>query len=107
MRLTTTTLTALCVVAFNLSGCGAPTKLSASQLDAMGVRDGVPHWMAQQKLSQEGYGCYVTGEARDDFNCVKTTGSFITCVFRITFKADDKNRVSNLRVSDPACIGTP
>lgn len=90
-----------------LSGCTTPAKLTPERLAALGVKDGAMYWEAEQKLAQEGYHCHITGVKREDFDCTKQAGFFPTCIFRVQFQATDENLVSNLRVAEPACIGTP
>jgi len=100
-------LIAICVLAFSLPGFSTPVKMSSSHLNAIGVHDGAMYWIAEQKLSQEGYSCYISGANRKNFDCTKTTGFFPTCLLRIVFQADDRNLVANLSTRDPACLGTP
>lgn len=95
------------VVGRFLSACRAPSKLTPERLASLGVGEGAMYWHAQQKLAQEGYSCYVSGASRENFDCTKNAGFFPSCVLRIQFKVNDQNLVSNLRVADPACIGTP
>lgn len=95
------------LVGISAAGCSAPSKISNERLAAAGVTEGTMYWEAQQRLAREGYQCFVAGAKREHFDCTKTAGFFPTCVLRVTFIADDKNALSNLRVSDPACIGTP
>lgn len=95
------------VVGVPLSACRAPSNLTSERLVSLGVREGAMYWHAEQKLAQEGYSCYVSGASRENFDCTKNAGFFPSCVLRIQFKANDQNLVSNLRVADPACIGTP
>lgn len=90
-----------------VSGCSVPPKLTPEQLERLGVREGVIYWEAEQKLLQEGYRCYVSGAKREHFDFTKQTGGFPTCLLRIEFTVDDDNKLRNLRVKDPACIGTP
>lgn len=94
-------------VAICTSGCSTPAKMSADQLAAIGVVEGIRYWDAQGRLAREGYQCFVTGEKRENFSCSKTVGLFPTCLSRVEFVADDNNLVSRLRVADPACMGTP
>jgi hypothetical protein len=96
-----------CTLAICLMGCSTPSKMSPDHLASIGVSEGTPYWSAEQKLASEGYQCYVSGAKRENFDCTKTKGFFPTCLLRIDFKVDDKNLVSDLRVRDPACIGTP
>lgn len=92
---------------FALVACSTPQRMSAAELASIGLQDGTRYWEAQQKLAQRGYRCYVTGAAREHFDCTLTTGYFPSCVLRVTFAVDEQNRVSRLTVSEPACIGTP
>ena len=100
-------LIAVCIGSLCLSGCSTPLRKSDEQFASIGVKEGVTYWSAQEKLAREGYRCFVTGEKRENFDCTKTVGFFPTCVMRVDFKASDTNLVSDLRVADPACIGTP
>jgi hypothetical protein len=100
-------LLATSLVALVLSGCSAPKALSSGDLEALGVHDGVMYWIAEQKLAQSGYSCYVSGANRENFDCTRNTGFLPTCILRIVFQSDDRNLVSNLRARDPACLGTP
>jgi hypothetical protein len=95
------------LVGVSVAGCSTPSKISAERLAAAGVTEGTMYWEAQQRLARQGYQCSVAGAKREHFDCTKTAGFFPTCVLRVTFIADDNNALSNLRVSDPACIGTP
>ena len=81
--------------------------MTPEQLERLGVREGAIYWQAAQKLVQEDYRLFVTGAKRENFGFTKQTGSFPTCLLRIEFKVDDENKVTKLRVADPACIGTP
>ena len=99
-------MTILAIV-MGLQACSIPKKTSDAELSSIGVRKGIMYWDAQQKLAQHGYRCYVSGAKRENFNCTRTAGIFPTCVFRISFVADDMNLVSSLTVGDPACLGTP
>ena len=94
-------------VALLLSGCSTPAKLTPEQLASLGVREGAMYWEAEQKLLQQGYRGYVSGARREDFDFTKETGTFPSCVLRVQFKVDEQNLVSDLRVAEPACIGTP
>ena len=96
-----------CLAASLLAACSTPSKPTSSELAALGVREGVVYWEAEQKLAQAGYHCFVSGDRRDDFDCTKEAGFFPSCTLRVHFKADQQNRVDNLRIADPACIGTP
>jgi hypothetical protein len=96
-----------CTLAIFLPGCSTPSKMSPDHLASIGVGEGAMYWTAEQKLAVEGYQCYVSGAKRENFDCTKTAGVFPACILRIDFKADDKNLVSDLRVKDPVCIGTP
>ena len=62
------------------AGCSTPPPMSLDKLASIGVTEGTMYWDAEQKLAREGYQCFV---------------------------ADDANRVSHLKVAEPACIGTP
>lgn len=95
------------LVGMLVAGCSTPSKMSAERLAAAGVSEGTMYWEAQQRLAREGYQCFVAGAKRENFDCTKTVGFFPSCVLRVTFIADDKNMLTNLRVSEPACIGTP
>ena len=90
-----------------LAGCNTPQRMSDAKLESLGVRLGAPHWEATASLAREGYSCGVSGEKRESFECAKTTGFFVSCIFRVRFKVDDSNRISELGVPEPACIGTP
>ena len=81
--------------------------MTPEHLASIGFGEGIPYWTAQQKLASEGYQCFVSGAKREHFDCTKEKGFFPSCVLRVEFKADDQNAVSNVRVADPACIGTP
>lgn len=94
-------------MAICVAGCSTPLKISPDHLASIGVIEGVIYWEAEQKLASEGYQCFVTGAKRENFDCTRTTGFFPTCLLRVGFVADDNNRVSNLRVANPACMGTP
>ena len=96
-----------CAIAVCLTACSTPTKLSSAELDRMGVRESAPYWMVQQALAQQGYQCYVSGQKRENFDCSSTFSGLRTCVLRISFVANSENKVSALRVAEPACIGTP
>jgi hypothetical protein len=100
-------MTAGFAIVVGLIGCSTPTKMSATELESIGVHEGARYWEVQQKLAQRGYSCYVSGAKRANFDCTRTVGVLPTCVLRITFVADDMNLASSLTVSDPACIGTP
>jgi hypothetical protein len=97
----------VCTVAICFSGCSAPLKMSPDHLASIGLSEGATYWSAEQKLASEGYQCIVSGAKRENFDCTKTKGFFPTCILRIDFKVDDQNVISNVRVADPACIGTP
>lgn len=101
------TLIASFAIALGLLGCSTPKKISDTELESIGVRNGVKYWEAQQKLAQRGYSCYVSGAKRESFDCTRSAGTFPTCVLRITFVADDMNLVSSLAVREPACMGAP
>lgn len=101
------TIVAATFTGFLLTGCATPPKPTLQQLAALGVRDGVMYWDAEQQLAQAGYQCHVSGARRESFDFTKQTGVFPSCIFRIAFEADDENRVSHLRIADPACMGTP
>ncbi len=90
-----------------LGGCGTPQPLSMTQLEALGVREGMPHWEATPRLFRQGYACFVSGARREHFDCTKTAGVFPTCVLRVDFDVNDQNLILALRVSEPACLGTP
>lgn len=94
-------------VASCVLGCSPPLKMSPDHLASIGVVEGAMYWEAEQKLAREGYQCFVTGAKRENFDCTKTIGFFPTCLLRVGFLADDKNLVSQVRVANPACIGTP
>ncbi len=106
LRWIRTLLTILAIV-MGLLACSIPKKISDAELSSIGVNKGIMYWDAQQRLAQRGYSCYVTGAKRENFNCTRTAGIFPTCVFRISFVADEMNLVSSLTVEDPACLGTP
>jgi len=90
-----------------LTACSSPQKLSEAQLAERGLGPGTPHWEATAQLRRLGYACSVSGPTRAQFDCSRTTGLLITCVLRVTFTVDDQNLISTLRVSEPACLGTP
>jgi hypothetical protein len=98
---------AMATVGIYVSGCSTPAKMTSNDLASIGVVEGVSYWQAEQKLAGAGYHCFVTGAKRENFDCTRTTGVFPTCVLRVTFSADDKNLVSQLRVANPACVGSP
>lgn len=95
------------VVAFFVSGCSTPPKMSVEQLTLIGVSVGTTYWSAQQKLASKGYQCFVSGAKRDNFDCTKNEGFFPSCILRIEFKVDDSNAISSIRIAEPACMGTP
>lgn len=95
-------LIACCVL-----GCSTPVKMTSNDLASIGVIDGTIYWEAEQKLAVEGYQCSVTGAKRENFDCTKMTGFFVTCLLRVEFVAEDKNLVSKIRIAEPACMGTP
>lgn len=101
-RMLTIATAGICV-----AGCSTPAKMTSNDLTSIGVTEGIIYWQAEQKLAGEGYHCFVTGAKRENFDCTKTTGVFPTCVLRVTFSVDDKNLVSQLRVPNPACVGSP
>lgn len=90
-----------------VSACSTPAKLAPEQLVRLGITEGAIYWQAEQKLAQEGYRLYVSGAKRENFDFTKQTGAFPTCLLRIQFTVDDDNKVRDLRVKDPVCIGTP
>jgi hypothetical protein len=94
-------------ITIGLSACSTPTKLSTAELESIGLHEGAKYWEVEQRLAQRGYGCYVSGAKRENFDCTRSEGVFPTCLLRIVFIVDDKNLVSNLAVRDPACFGTP
>lgn len=98
---------AVVAIGFGLPACTTPEKLSSTQLEAIGVQEGAKYWDAEQKLAQRGYSCYVSGADRENFDCTRSAGVLPSCILRITFVVNDKNLVSRLTVSDPACMGTP
>lgn len=98
---------AITTVAIAVLGCSTPPKMSTSHLASIGVIEGAMYWEAEQTLSREGYQCFVVGAKRENFDCTKTMGLFPTCLLRVGFVADDKNRVSHIDVAEPACMGTP
>lgn len=98
---------AISVLASFLSGCYMPAKLTPEKLSALGVREGAEYRRAQQNLMKEGYSPYVTGAKQENFDFTRQTGFFPTCILRIQFTVNDQHLISNLRVADPACIGTP
>lgn len=95
-------MAAICV-----SGCSTPRKLDADQLASIGVVEGASYLEAVQKLTREGYQCFVSGAKRENFDCTKTQGFFQTCLLRIELVVDDKNLISHVRANNPACLGTP
>jgi len=94
-------------VGWALSGCAAPSKLSAAELASADVRVGAIYWHAEQGLDQRGYSCYVSGANRESFDCTRSVGFWQSCIQRITFVVDENNLVASLVVHDPACLGTP
>lgn len=90
-----------------VSGCATPPKVGVAELDAFGVRVGAPHWEATPRLARAGYACFVSGAKREEFDCTKSTGLFISCISRVRFTVDDQNRIAAISVPEPACIGTP
>jgi hypothetical protein len=98
---------AACAAALLLSACSTPPKLTPEQLATLGVRNGAVYWEAEQALVQQGYHVFVTGAKREAFDFSKQSGVFPTCLLRVTFTADDRNRVTDLHVAEPACMGTP
>lgn len=88
-------MAALCV-----SGCSTPVKLSADQLASNGVVEGANYRDAVQKLAGQGYQCFVSGAKRENFDCTKTHGFFLTCLLRIEFIVDDKNRISKVTAAN-------
>jgi hypothetical protein len=97
----------ICTVAFCVSGCSTPVKMSSDHLASIGLGVGATYWSAEQKLASEGYHCYVSGAKRENFDCTKMTGFFPTCTLRIEFKVDEQNVISTMRIAEPACVGTP
>jgi len=81
--------------------------MSFDRLSQIGVVEGATYWQAQQRLASEGYQCSVTGAKRENFDCTKTAGFFVTCVLRVEFKVSDENTISRPSILEPACIGTP
>lgn len=92
---------------FGVSACSTPAKMSPERLASLGIAEGTAYWEAESKLAREGYQCFVTGAKRENFDCTRTMGFFPTCLLRVVFVVDDKNLVSQIRVANPACIGTP
>ena len=90
-----------------LCGCSTPQKMGEAELESLGVRVGVLHWEASSRLGEKGYACSVTGANREQFDCSKTSGVLVTCILRVTFTVDEMNKISGIRIPDPACIGTP
>jgi hypothetical protein len=90
-----------------LAACVTPQKMSATELQSLGVRVGAPHWTATAQLAKEGYACFVSGARREHFDCTKTTGAFPTCLLRVRFSVGDDNMITTMSASEPACIGTP
>jgi hypothetical protein len=90
-----------------LAGCSTPQKMSDTQLQSLGIRVGAPHWEATSHLAREGYACSVSGAKREDFDCSKEQGVFPSCVLRVQFSVDDQNKITTVKVPEPACIGTP
>ncbi|MBV8657498.1 MAG: hypothetical protein JO142_06715 [Burkholderiales bacterium] len=95
------------MLAAGMAGCGTPRKLSPGDLGSMGVHEGAAYWQVEQRLASAGYRCFVSGAKREHFDCTKTLGVYPSCLLRVEFVADNQNQVSDLRVNDPACIGTP
>ncbi|MBV8665368.1 MAG: hypothetical protein JO269_02685 [Burkholderiaceae bacterium] len=102
-----TGLFAVCATALAVTGCGTPPKMSDEQLASLGVKSGAMYWDAEQKLASQGYQCHVAGARREKFDCTQTKGFFPTCILRIDFTVEDSNLISNLRVAEPVCVGTP
>lgn len=96
-----------CAAALLLSGCSTPPQPTPEQLATLGVRDGAIYWEAEQALVQQGYHVFVSGARREAFDFTKRGGGFPTCLLRVTFKVDDRNRVADLHAAEPACMGTP
>jgi hypothetical protein len=90
-----------------VAGCATPQKVSVAELDSFGVRTGSPHWEATSRLAREGYACFVSGAKRENFDCTKSSGLFISCISRIRFTVDDENKIAAISVPQPACMGTP
>jgi hypothetical protein len=90
-----------------LAGCATPQKMSATQLQSLGVRVGGPYWTATSQLAREGYACFVSGAKREHFDCTKTMGVFPTCLLRVRFSVGDDNMITTMSAAEPACIGTP
>jgi hypothetical protein len=98
---------AVCTLAACLAACSTPVKMSPGHLASLGVTEGTEYRSAEQKLAGEGYECHATGAKKENVDCAKTTGFLITCILRVRFTLDDRNRISDPLVPEPACIGTP
>ena len=107
MSTKTKTIVPTALVAIMAVGCASPKNLSNAELASIGVRNGVPHWEATSLLASQDYACSVSGRVRENFDCTRNVGFMPTCLLRIQFSVDEDNKVVGLRVSDPACIGTP
>lgn len=98
---------AACMLAACLAACSTPAKMSPDDLASLGLIAGMEYRSAEQKLAGEGYQCHAVGAKRENVDCAKTTGFFVTCILRVRFTLDDRNRISDPQVPDSACIGTP
>jgi hypothetical protein len=112
MRLSIARILLLCRVSILttvtiLSACSIPQKMNDTQLQSRGIRVGTQYWLATSLLSQDGYNCSVSGTKRERFDCTKNTGFFPTCILRIEFNVDDENKISEIGVREPACLGIP
>ena len=99
---------ALCLTTL-LSACADVEAPTSEHLNAIGVKNGENALDALSNLGHEGYQCQASGEKHEIFDCSKT--EFIklglsSCVSRLDFRADEKNRVEKLVVYDVACAGS-
>ncbi|MDY0746931.1 hypothetical protein SNE35_20630 [Paucibacter sp. R3-3] len=100
-------VTAIAMAIALLAGCSTPQRMSDAKLESLGVRIGASAEEAAAGLAREGYSCVVSGEAREGFDCSKTTGFLISCTFRVVFVVDAGNGIAAIITPEPACMGTP
>ena len=91
-----------------LAGCASVEPPTPQHLDAIGVKNGENALDALSNLGHEGFQCQASGARHEIFDCSKmqpTDLGLSTCVSRIDFRADEKNRVEKLVVYNVACAG--
>jgi|GEM_PF-6080137 len=91
-----------------LASCASVEPPTPQYLDAIGVKNGENALDALSNLGHDGFQCQASGARHEIFDCSKmqpTDLGLSTCVSRIDFRADEKNRVEKLKVYDVACAG--